>query len=615
MLQIKPLNYQQSYPQSWCIKIMINDIEKGFAVIKNELQNMSNKPGVYRMIDAGGKILYVGKAKNLAKRISNYTQINRLCRRMQLAIAQTKSLEIITTNTEAQALVLEASLIKSLKPKYNILLTDDKSMPYILLRQDHDYSQLLKYRGKLDIKGQYFGPFASPKIVDQTIEFIEKSFLLRNCSDHFFESRKNPCMQYQLKRCSAPCVNKISKEEYQENTKKALAFLQGKTASLQQNLSKQMNLASDSMEYEKAAKYRDQLKALNYIQNKNSNLFNLNHADVIAIAKQGNIACLQLFLFRNGQNYGNRCFFFEQDEQIEETLSLFIAQFYQNNNIPSEIIVSIKPEDLKDLEEALGLKIITAKTGDKLKAMQFAMDNATEALKRKYSKTEQTIFMLKQVAELFGIEKPIKRIEVYDNSHISGAHAVGVGIVAGEDGFSKKHYRKYNITSTKIGDDYAMLREVLTRRLNKPNDLPDLFLIDGGEGHLSAADSVFNALNIHIPLVCISKGIDRNSGREIFHQVGKSAFTLDKSLPVMKYLQILRDEAHRYAITSHRKKRNMAMDFSVLKQIEGIGPKRRMLLVNHFGSIEQIKDATVEQLKKVAGINQKIAEEILRFFN
>lgn len=596
---------------------MNNDLAKGLAVIKNELLNMPNKPGVYRMIDLKEKVLYVGKAKDLAKRITNYTQINRLCRRMQLAIAQTHKLEIITTNTEAQALVLEANLIKSLKPKYNILLTDDKSMPYILLRQDHDYCQLLKYRGKRDVKGQYFGPFASPRIVDQTIEFIEKSFLLRNCSDHFFNSRKNPCMQYQLKRCSAPCVNKISKEEYQENAKQALAFLQGKTAILQQDLSKKMMQASDAQEYEKAARYRDQLKALNYIQNRNSNLFNLNNADVIAIVKQGDIACVQLFLFRNGQNYGNRSFFFEQvfDEEIEKILSMFIAQFYQNNNPPAQVLVSVAPEDKADLQKALGLNIAIAKTGDRLKAMQFAIDNANEAIKRKSNETEQRIFMLAQVAELFAIEKPIKRIEVYDNSHISGAHAIGAAIVAGEEGFNKKQYRKYNITSTKIGDDYAMLREVLTRRFSKPSEMPDLLLIDGGEGHLSAAASVLDNLEVNVPLVCISKGIDRNSGREIFHQVGKAPFTLDKSLPVMKYLQILRDEAHRFAITSHRKKRSLAMNFSTLKQIPGIGPKRRMLLVNHFGSIEQIKDATIEQLKKVDGINQKTAEEIFRFFN
>ncbi len=594
-----------------------NLIKNSIDLIKKELLNMPNLPGVYRMLDKDGKVLYIGKAKDLAKRIVNYTQINRLCERMKLAISQTAKLDIITVNTEAQALILEANLVKSLKPKYNILLKDDKSMPYILLRQDHEFPQLLKFRGKKDMSGQYFGPFASSKIVDDTIEFLERSFLLRNCSDHFFNGRKTACMQYQIKRCSAPCINKINKEDYKDNVKQALAFLQGKSTVLQEELSKNMQQASSNMEYEKAAKYRDQLRSLNYIQNKNTNLFNLEDADVIGIAKEDDIACIQLFLFRNGQNYGNRCFFFDRvlDEGIEKILAVFLAQIYQHNSKPKETLVSAFPEDKEALEEAFKIKIMIAKSGDKSKAIQFAQDNAKMALNRKHQDKQQKQILFKQIQELFEINTPIKRIEVYDNSHIMGAFAIGAMIVATEEGFSKNKYRKYNIKSNDIGDDYAMLREVLIRRLSKLEDLPDLLLIDGGEGQLTSARSVLDELKLDIPLVCISKGVERNAGKEVFHQTGKPAFTLDKSIAVMKYLQILRDEAHRFAITGHRKKRSQAMNFSVLSQIPGIGPKRRKVLINHFTSIAEIKDASIESLRKLEGLNQKLAEEIFNFFH
>lgn len=599
---------------------MINSlIKEGIEKIKKALTNMPNTPGVYRMIDANEKVLYVGKAKDLAKRIINYTQVNRLCKRMQLAISQVAKLEIITVNTEAQALVLEANLIKSLKPKYNILLKDDKSMPYILLRQDHNYGQIMKYRGKKEIKGQYFGPFASPRIVDETIEFLEKAFLLRNCSDSFFANRKTPCMQYQIKRCSAPCVNKINLEDYQNSANQALMFLQGKSIILQQELTKAMQQASDELNYEKAAKYRDQLRALNYIQNKNLNLFNITEADVIAIVKDGDSACIQLFLFRNGQNYGNRYFFFDQvlDEPLEKILTMFLVQFYQTNDIPKELILNLLPEDKEELIEGFGFKFIAPKSGEKLKAIKFVEENAQIALGRKFKEKQNQQDLLLQVQKLFSINHPIRRIEVYDNSHISGAHAIGAMIVATEDGFSKKHYRKYNINTTSIGDDYAMMREMLFRRLSKINkdNEPDLLLIDGGEGHLTTAQEVLKQLNLAIALVCISKGVERNAGREVFHQTGKPPFTLDKNLPIMKYLQILRDEAHRFAITSHRQKRTNSINFSLLKDIPGIGPKRRKLLINHFTSMEDIKNASIEQFTNLSGINRKTAEEIFKYFH
>jgi len=412
-------------------------IDQAIEKIKKELVNMPNKPGVYRMLDKDEKVLYVGKAKDLAKRIVSYTQINRLCKRMRLAIEQIHKLEIITVNTEAQALVLEANLIKSLKPKYNILLKDDKSMPYILLRQDHQFAQLEKYRGNKDIKGKYFGPFASVKIVDDTIEFLEKSFLLRNCSDHFFNSRKNPCMQYQIKRCSAPCVNKISFKDYQHNVEQALTFLEGKSIKLQQELSLAMQEASAKMEFEKAAKYRDQLRSLNYIQNRNMNLFNIENADIIGIAKEGDVACIQLFLFRNNQNYGNRSFFFDQvlDESLENILEIFLTQYYQHNPRPKLVMLSILPDDYKILEAEFEIKFLQPKSGDNLKALNFAQDNALVALNRKYEEKQQKQNLLKQVQDLFNIPQSIRRIEVYDNSHIMGAHAVGAMIVAGEEGF------------------------------------------------------------------------------------------------------------------------------------------------------------------------------------
>ena len=594
-----------------------SSIKKAIALIKQELLNMPNIPGVYRMLDQNSKVLYVGKAKDLAKRLANYTQINRLCARMKIAISKTVKLEIVTVNTEAQALILEADLIKALKPKYNILLKDDKSMPYILLRQNHDFGQLLKFRGVREVKGQYFGPFASPKIVDETIDFLEKNFLLRNCSDSYFSNRKTACLQYQLKRCSAPCVDKISKEDYQNNVKQALAFMKGKTVSLQQELSLTMQKASDNMEYEKAAKYRDQLRALNYIQNKNSNLFSIDDADIIGIVKEGDLACLQLFLFRNGQNYGNRCFFFDQvaDEPVEKILAIFLAQFYQHNLVPKEVVTIVEPEDMHELAQAFSMKITIAKNSNILKAAQFATENAKIAIDRKYTEKQQRELLLQQVQELFALEKPIERIEVYDNSHIMGAHAIGAMGVAGVEGFSKKHYRKYNIKTTDIGDDYAMLKEVLTRRLTKLENRPDLILIDGGEGHLSVANFVLTQLKLNISLVCIAKGVDRNAGKEIFHQIGREAFTLDKNSPLMRYLQILRDEAHRFAITSHRQKRSQSMNFSVLSQIPGIGAKRRKILINHFTSMKEIENASIEQLLRLEGINQKIAESIFKYFH
>lgn len=594
----------------------LNLLKNGIEIIKKELFNMPNTPGVYRMLDQDEKILYIGKAKDLAKRIINYTQPNRLTERMKLAIAKTFRLEIITVESEAQALILEANLIKSLKPKYNILLKDDKSLPYVLLRQNHAYSQLLKFRGEKKIEGQYFGPFASPKIVDDTIEFLEKTFLLRNCTDSFFEGRKSACMQYQIKRCSAPCVGQISLDDYQKNCEHALAFLQGKNITLQNDLSILMQQASEKLEFEKAAKYRDQLRSLNYIQNKNANLFNLEEADVVGLAKFSNIACVQIFLFRNNQNYGNKSFFFEQvqDESEEKILAFFLTQFYQNNVSPKEIIIPYYPEEYDEIKQIFNFKLVIPKNGSKKQAIDFVQKNAILAIQRKFSEKQNNRDMLKEVQSLFSIKNPIKRIEVYDNSHISGTAAVGAVVVAGEEGFIKKDYRKYNIKDANTADDYAMLREVLERRLVKLKEMPDLLLIDGGEGHLSTAQNVLYSIGLNIPLVCISKGVDRNAGKEIFHQVNKAEFTLSKDLAVMKYLQILRDEVHRYAITSHRKKRSMAMNFSLLTQIPGIGKNRRKVLINHFTSIDEIRNASVLQLIKLEGISKHLAEEIHSFF-
>jgi excinuclease ABC subunit C len=600
----------------------------GKEVIKDYLNNMPEGPGVYRMLDEESKVLYVGKAKNLKKRVVSYTKPD-LPTRLLRMVFLTHSMEIITTSTEAEALLLEASLIKKLQPRFNILLRDDKSYPYIKLRMDHDYPQVVKYRGKKSADGKLFGPFASSRDVDKTVNELQKVFKLRPCSDNYFSGRKRPCLQYQIKRCSGPCVGKVSKEEYQDKVENIEAFLTGKTKVLQENLNKRMQKYSLEMDYEKAAEIRDTIKALSYIQIKGAPAeFQIQDADVIAAVTDDNGVCVQVFIYRGGQSYGNKAFFpiHAEGSSAEEVLSSFIGQFYQTRPCPSEIIISHDIEERESVETALSslqkakVKIIIPKKGSKTKLIELALENAKRALSAKVSKMVGNLDLLEKVQDLFELDKVPERIEVYDNSHIFGRFAVGAMIVATPEGFDKNEYRRYTIDNERRsspitgGDDYAMLREVLTRRFKRikegSSEPADLMIIDGGKGHLSTVQKVMDQMDMHIPFVCMSKGVDRNAGREVFRKPSKEPFTLPRDEAVMKYLQILRDEAHNFAIKSHRIKRSKAISTSLLDAIQGVGPKRKKALLEYFGSVDAIREASVQDIMKIDTINKSTAETI-----
>ena len=615
---------------------MNTPMHSGATIIKSYLAQLPKTSGVYRMQDAQGKLLYVGKAKNLASRVAYYTQLSKLPLRLQVMVSHTAAMEFITTATEVDALLLEANMIRHLQPRYNILLRDDKSFPYILLAEDQEYSQIIKHRGPKNRKGTYFGPFASATDVNEAIDTLQKIFQLRPCSDKYFASRKRPCLQYQIKRCSGPCVGKISLEEYRESVNQAREFLTGKSAAVQKRLSNLMEEASDAMDYEKAAIYRDRIKALTHIQSRqNVDLSSLGTMDMIAAVVEGDKSCIQIFFFRNGINHGNKSYFpsHTEDATPEEVLSAFLPQFYQSQPPPQMICLSHHLPDQGAIEQALSslaqakVQLVTPKAGEKRKAIEMALANAREALVRKHAAVAKHHKLLTEVASLFAITTPIERIEVYDNSHIAGQYAVGGMIVAGSEGFLKSSYRRFSITTPEHatgGDDYAMLREVLTRRYRRllkdapnyaPGIWPDLIMIDGGAGHLSTALPVMKELGLeHIPLVCIAKGVDRNAGREQFFREGHEPFTLDKELPVMRYLQILRDEAHRYAIGSHRIKRGKSVRKSELDDVPGIGGARKKALLHHFGSVEEIKKATLADLMKAPSINEKVAKAVMGYF-
>lgn len=593
-------------------------------IIKNYLKNAPQTPGIYQMLDGKGGVVYVGKAKNLRKRLNNYATARDHTYRILQMIAQVETIEIIKTNNELEALLLEANLIKKCKPKYNILLKDDKSFPYLLVREDHNFPQITKYRGLKKIKGKYFGPFTSPSKVDETLSYLQKAFLLRSCSDNYFASRKRPCLLYQVKRCSAPCVNKISQDDYLLLVNQAKDFLSGKNSDLQKQLAVQMQQASDRMDYEQASSYRDRIKILSYIQAKQViELKNTSDFDVIAIAKSATTVSIQIFFFRAGQNLGNKAYFPEHTEYVEfdEILSNFIIHFYQHNHIPPLILLSEKAQEQDLLAQALWqiaehkISIEVPKLGQKLELVKFALNNIQSELTKKLEQYDHYQQMLAEIKSLFGITSNIKRIEIYDNSHISGKFAVGAMVVATADGFDKSQYRQYNITLATEGDDYAMLREVLTRRFKRNLPLPELVLIDGGAGHLKVAAEIILGLNQNIYIAAIAKGRDRNAGRETFHTLDKGEFTLDRDTKLMKHLQLLRDEAHRFAITSHRAKRSRAIRASSLDQIEGIGTQRKKLLLEVFGSIANIENATIEQLQQIKTINKNIAEKIYRYFH
>jgi excinuclease ABC subunit C len=612
------------------------DLEAGVAAIRNVLKTLPTRPGVYRMQDARGDVLYVGKARALKNRVTNYTQVAKLPKRLQRMVAQTRSMTIVTTRTEAEALLLEAQLIKRFRPAYNVLLRDDKSFPFILLREDHDFPRVQKHRGARRIKGQYYGPFASAGSVTRTLNALQKLFLLRSCSDSFFENRSRPCLLYQIKRCSAPCVDRISREEYAELVEDAKAFLAGRSTNVQSRLSKLMSAAAEAQDYELAAVYRDRLRALTYIQGSQTvHAEGLGDADIFALACKAGAMSIQAFFIRGGQNWGHRAFFpaHTNDVPEAEVLSSFLVQFYEDMPPPRRILVDRELPDGALLAEALTeraghrIAIERPQRGDRRKLLEQARRNAEEALERRMAETTTQRRLLRELADTFELAEPPKRIEVYDNSHIMGTNATGAMIVAGPEGFRKNNYRKFNIkrADTQPGDDFAMMREVLERRFARleredpdrsSGEWPDLLLIDGGKGQLSAVCEILEDAGVHdVPVVAVSKGPDRNAGREVFHLPGGREISLPPNSALLFYLQRLRDEAHRFAIGTHRQKRAKSLTTSSLDEVPGIGPNRKRALLMHFGTARAVKGAALEDLERTPGISKAMARQLYDFFH
>lgn len=612
------------------------DIDAGVAAIRNVLRSLPTKPGVYRMLDARGDVLYVGKARALKNRVTNYVQVDRLPRRLQRMVSQTRDMMIVTTNSEAEALLLEAQLIKRYRPAYNVLLRDDKSFPFILLREDHGFPRMYKHRGAQKYKGQYFGPFASAGSVTSTLNSLQKLFLLRSCSDSFFANRSRPCLLYQIKRCSAPCVDRIEKADYAALVEDARNFLTGKSTDVQTRLGEKMQAASDAMDFETAASYRDRLKALTFIQGSQAvSAKGISDADVFALASAGGTVCIQAFFIRAGQNWGHRSFFpsHVQDISAPEILASFMMQFYQDMPPPALILLDREVFEPDLVHEALEarisrkLEISVPQRGDRKRLIDQAQRNATEALQRRVAESASQSKNLAEITSLFDLDSAPDRIEVYDNSHIQGSNAIGAMVVAGPEGFRKNAYRKFNIKrpETAPGDDFAMMREVLERRFARAQkedpdrsagDWPDLVLIDGGKGQLSAAMDALEELGIEdVNLVGVAKGPDRNAGRETFYMVDGREFTLPTNSPVLFYLQRLRDEAHRFAIGAHRTKRKKAMGTSPLDDVPGIGPARKKALLMRFGTARAVRNASLEDLQRTAGVSTAMAQSIYDHFH
>lgn len=609
-------------------------IENGVRTIRGYLKSLPLSPGVYRMLSEEGEVLYVGKAKALRNRVSSYTHFDKLPHRLQRMVSMTTRMEFINTHTEAEALILEANLIKKYKPRFNILLRDDKSFPYIVLREDHDYPQLLKHRGAKTIKGKYFGPFPSAGDVNRTIAILQRVFLLRNCTDSYFENRNRPCLQYHIKRCTAPCVGKVSKGEYAQQVEGAQEFMEGKSRAVQDRFTKAMHAASEELDYELAASYRDRIRALTSIQARHDINVQIGNADVMALVQQEGASCIQVFFYRGGRNLGNKSYFprHSQDDTPQDIMAAFMAQFYQNKSVPRRIIVNIEMVERELLEEALAEKVdhkvaISVPQRGKYKtALEFVRTNAQEALKRHLQLSATRLKLREALADLFDMEDTPRRIEVYDNSHISGSHMVGAMIVEGEEGFQKKAYRKFNIRQAEASDDYGMMREVLTRRFKRAleegqgpgtDNWPDLVLIDGGAGQLSVCQEVLEEFGVldELTLVAVAKGPDRDAGREKFFMPERPMFQLPVNDPTLQYLQRLRDEAHRFAIGSHRARRSKAIKTSPLDEIEGVGAKRKKALLLHFGSAKAVEAAGVEALTTVEGISESIAQKIYDHFH
>ncbi len=647
-----------------------SSLAAGRAAILRYAKLAPPRPGVYRMIDAHGDVLYVGKAKNVRNRVRAYARPAGLDTRIERMIGATRALEFVVTRTETEALLLEANLIKRLRPRFNVLLRDDKSFPYILITSDHWAPQIIKHRGARTRPGHYYGPFASVWAVNRTINALQRAFLLRSCTDPFFESRSRPCLLHQIKRCSGPCTNEIDFNEYAVLVSEANAFLSGRSKAVKDELAGEMEKASAALDFERAAIYRDRLAALSAIQaHQGVNPRGVEEADVFALHQQGGFACVEVFFFRTGQNWGNRAYFPKADRSISpgEILGAFLAQFYDDKPCPRLILISHDIDDHELLAEALNTKsghkieVIVPRRGERKDLIEHALANAREALGRKLAETSTQEKLLRQLAETFALPRVPRRIEVYDNSHIQGSNAVGAMIVAGPEGFRKKEYRKFNIRSTDLtpGDDFAMMREVLGRRFKRlvaeaprpaaiaelaalagaatsepvlpqeeleilqsqpeAEDLetpwPDLVLIDGGQGQLNAAREVLAQFGVEVPLAAIAKGPDRDAGRETFFLPGRDSFKLPPRDPVLYFVERLRDEAHRFAIGSHRARRMRDLREAGLQEIAGIGPTRKRALLHHFGTLKAIERASVTDLMQVDGISAETARRIYEFFH
>ena len=611
--------------------------ETGPKVVARHLKNLPNSPGVYRMIGADGEVLYVGKARSLKKRVQSYTRLGGHTNRIARMIAATADMEFVTTQTETEALLLEANLIKRLKPRFNVILRDDKSFPYILIARDHAAPQIVKHRGARAREGDYFGPFASAGAVNRTINTLQRAFLLRSCTDSYYEARSRPCLLYQIKRCSGPCTGEISLQAYGKLVEDASDFLTGKSDKVKDHLHALMQRASDDLEFERAAAYRDRLGALAHIQaHQGINPRTFAEADIFAAHSQGGQTCIQVFFFRTGQNWGNRAYFPRADKSLspEEILDAFIAQFYDDRPVPKLILLSHDVPGRKLLAEALTTKaehkvaVNVPARGEKRALVEHAQANAREALARRLAESATQRKLLDGLAETFDLEDAPSRIEIYDNSHIQGSNPVGAMVVAGPEGFEKNSYRKFNIKTKELapGDDFGMMREVLTRRFSRllkesqEEDSsaiwPDLVLIDGGAGQLSAAHAVLDELGIDaLRVVGIAKGPDRDAGRERFFMRGRDAFMLQPRDPVLYFVQRLRDEAHRFAIGAHRAKRKKAIGATPLDDVPGVGPTRKRALLKHFGSAKAVSRAGLADLQAVDGISANIAQAIYDFFH
>jgi excinuclease ABC subunit C len=629
--------------------VMVKDepLMLGVEVIRGYVRNLPQSPGVYRMVNEKSDVLYVGKAKNLKKRVGNYTNLNRQSIRIKRMINMTRTMEFVTTHTEAEALLLEANLIKKLKPRYNILLRDDKSFPSILIANNHDYPQLLKHRGARKKKGEYFGPFASASAVNQSLAILQRAFLLRTCTDAVFAARTRPCLLYQIKRCAAPCVDITGRDEYLELVEQARSFLTGKSREIQKRMAIDMQKASDGLEFEKAAALRDRIHAMASIQaHQDIHATHVVEADIIGLHQAGGQTCIQVFFLRAGCNYGNRAYYpsYPSDADSGQILEAFIGQFYANKMPPKLLLLSQPVPEKLVLTQALSsraeraVRVEVPTRGEKKNMIGLAMENARKALGRRLAESVSQRILLDGLVDLFALQSPPERIEIYDNSHTGGTNAVGGMVVSGPEGFMKSAYRKFNIRTVqenrgvnagpsdpRAGDDYAMMHEVLTRRFSralkedpdrKSGQWPDLILIDGGAGHLSTTLKVFDDLSISdVAVVAIAKGPDRNAGRERFFLPNKKPFSLDSRDPILYFLQRLRDEAHRFAIGTHRARRGKKIERSPLDEIQGIGGMRKKALLHYFGSARGVSEAGLTDIGSVNGISHAMANKIYDWFH